>query len=117
MRSAVLVLFVLLAMVSNVVGFAPRLVGSLRSFVRSATTTSVTGAAGTTEYRVFFNDNGKVISPWHDIPLKSGDFFNFVNEIPKYVACWSSTLYTRTHFFFFIHTRTRTPAHLPPNNR
>ena len=86
MRSAVLVLFVLLAMVSNVLGFAPRLVGSLRSFVRSATTTSVTGAAGTTEYRVFFNDNGKAISPWHDIPLKSGDFFNFVNEIPKCVA-------------------------------
>ena len=28
------------------------------------------GLADTIEYRVFFNKDGKEISPWHDIPLK-----------------------------------------------
>ncbi|KAL5704203.1 inorganic diphosphatase [Ranunculus cassubicifolius] len=37
------------------------------------------------DYRVFFqDDSGKKVSPWHDIPLKSGDgVFNFIVEIPK----------------------------------
>jgi inorganic pyrophosphatase len=46
--------------------------------------TSVAGDAGTESFRVFFDEAGKKISPWHDIPLKAGDLFNFVNEIPKY---------------------------------
>lgn len=53
-----------------------------RAFARAATT-SPAGQAGTETYRVFFKDGDKNISPWHDIPLKSGDLFNFVNEIPK----------------------------------
>lgn len=48
-----------------------------------AYTTSATGTAGTTDYRIYFKDGDKTISPWHDIPLKSGDLFNFINEIPK----------------------------------
>ena len=28
------------------------------------------GEAETQEYRVFFSEKGKDISPWHDIPLK-----------------------------------------------
>ena len=31
-----------------------------------------------------FKDGDKTISPWHDIPLKSGALYNFINEIPKY---------------------------------
>jgi inorganic pyrophosphatase len=46
--------------------------------------TSVKGEAGTESYRMFFEEGGKTISPWHDIPLKNGDNFNFINEIPKY---------------------------------
>ncbi len=45
---------------------------------------SASGEAGTTEFRVFFKSGDKAISPWHDIPLKDGDLYNFVNEIPKY---------------------------------
>jgi inorganic pyrophosphatase len=49
-------------------------------------TTSVSGTpAGFSEsYRLFFEENGKKISPWHDIPLKSGEYYNAVIEIPKY---------------------------------
>jgi len=37
------------------------------------------------DFRIFFKDSSsKVVSPWHDIPLKSGEgTFNFVCEIPK----------------------------------
>jgi inorganic pyrophosphatase len=42
------------------------------------------GEPGTTEFRVFFERDGKKISPWHDIPLKSGDYYNFISEIPKF---------------------------------
>jgi len=44
------------------------------------------GEKGTLEYRVQFKDgSGKDISPWHDIPLKTGEagVFNMLNEIPK----------------------------------
>lgn len=51
---------------------------------RSAVSTTTSGQAATTEYRVHFHDNGKSISPWHDIPLRNGEYFNFINEIPKY---------------------------------
>ncbi|KAJ1381455.1 putative inorganic pyrophosphatase [Ochromonadaceae sp. CCMP2298] len=50
----------------------------------AAVSTSTSGEAGTDTFRVNFADGGKAISPWHDIPLKDGEFFNFVNEIPKY---------------------------------
>lgn len=46
--------------------------------------TSTSGEVGTTDYRLFFKDGEKTISPWHDIPLKSGDLFNCIIEIPKY---------------------------------
>ena len=51
---------------------------------RLASTTTITeGATATPQYRVFFKDGEKTISPWHDIPLKSGEYFNFIAEIPK----------------------------------
>jgi inorganic pyrophosphatase len=52
--------------------------------VRAAISTSTSGAEATPDFRIHFADDGKQISPWHDIPLKSGDHFHFVNEIPKY---------------------------------
>lgn len=51
---------------------------------RSAVTTTSSGQVATPEYRLHFFDDGKPISPWHDIPLKNGEFFNFIAEIPKF---------------------------------
>jgi inorganic pyrophosphatase len=42
------------------------------------------GEAATTEFRINFHKDGNTISPWHDIPLKDGEFYNTVIEIPKY---------------------------------
>eukprot|EP00930_Biecheleria_cincta_P010728 TRINITY_DN1129_c0_g1_i6.p1 TRINITY_DN1129_c0_g1~~TRINITY_DN1129_c0_g1_i6.p1 ORF type:complete len:267 (-),score=63.85 TRINITY_DN1129_c0_g1_i6:243-1043(-) len=50
----------------------------------SAVTTHVVGQIGTPDYRLQFKDaSGKSISPWHDIPLKAGDHYNCLIEIPK----------------------------------
>ena len=46
-------------------------------------TSSSQGESGTTDFRVFFKNGGATISPWHDIPLKEGSLFNYINEIPK----------------------------------
>ena len=51
---------------------------------RAAVTSSTVGEVGTTDFRVVFKDGDKTISPWHDIPLKDGNLYNFINEIPKY---------------------------------
>jgi inorganic pyrophosphatase len=48
--------------------------------------TLVDGTQGSPEYRLRFKDaSGKDISPWHDIPLHTGekDVFNALIEIPK----------------------------------
>ena len=50
----------------------------------SMVATEQAGEVATESYRMFFKDGSSNISPWHDIPLKDGDLFNFVNEIPKY---------------------------------
>eukprot|EP00607_Mallomonas_marina_P006438 CAMPEP_0182427224 /NCGR_PEP_ID=MMETSP1167-20130531/16026_1 /TAXON_ID=2988 /ORGANISM="Mallomonas Sp, Strain CCMP3275" /LENGTH=235 /DNA_ID=CAMNT_0024609305 /DNA_START=176 /DNA_END=883 /DNA_ORIENTATION=+ len=49
-----------------------------------AISSTASGEVGTTEFRVNFKRDDAAISPWHDISLKDGDLFNFVNEIPKY---------------------------------
>ena len=54
------------------------------NFARAAITTTTTGTAGTDSFRLVFKDGDKTISPWHDIPLKDGELFNFINEIPRY---------------------------------
>lgn len=65
--------------------FAPPVVDSARSFEHA-------GTFGRPDYKlVFKNDKGKLISPWHDIPLQEKraegkNEFNFVVEIPKGVA-------------------------------
>ena len=61
---------------------APRVMR--RSAHLSALSTNVAGTEGTESFRLFFKEGDKTISPWHDIPLKNGDNFNFINEIPKY---------------------------------
>eukprot|EP00597_Dinobryon_sp_UTEXLB2267_P015041 CAMPEP_0170113420 /NCGR_PEP_ID=MMETSP0020_2-20130122/9879_1 /TAXON_ID=98059 /ORGANISM="Dinobryon sp., Strain UTEXLB2267" /LENGTH=259 /DNA_ID=CAMNT_0010339775 /DNA_START=798 /DNA_END=1577 /DNA_ORIENTATION=+ len=64
------------------------LLGGFRNFrtslATSAYTTTSSGDLATPEYRIKFSSDGKDISPWHDIPLKDGEYFNFINEIPKY---------------------------------
>jgi len=44
------------------------------------------GSVNTEDYRVYFKDSqtGNVISPFHDIPLKNGENFNMVVEIPRW---------------------------------
>ena len=45
------------------------------------------GGTNDTKYRMTFHENNKQISPWHDIPLKTGQkegIYNFICEIPKY---------------------------------
>jgi len=51
-----------------------------------AVKTVADGTPGTVEYRLRFqDDNGKDISPWHDIPLHTGEdgVYNALFEIPK----------------------------------
>jgi inorganic pyrophosphatase len=55
-----------------------------RVAARTAVTITNTGEVGTDSFRVVFKDGDKIISPWHDIPLKNGDLYNFINEITKY---------------------------------
>ena len=44
----------------------------------------VQGEASSMDYRIFFKEGEKAISPWHDIPLSAGgNLYNFVCEIPK----------------------------------
>lgn len=53
---------------------------------RRALTTVAEGKQGTLEYRLRYKDeNGKDLSPWHDIPLEAGKpgVFNAIIEIPK----------------------------------
>jgi inorganic pyrophosphatase len=50
----------------------------------------VIGAPYTFEHRIFFEKNGVVVSPWHDIPLlasaptASPQIFNMIVEIPRW---------------------------------
>merc|ERR1719453_1735029 len=47
-------------------------------------TTESKGEFGTTDFEMTFFQDGKVISPWHDVPLSAGDgLYNMLTEIPK----------------------------------
>jgi inorganic pyrophosphatase len=77
-----LALIVLVVQLLSINAFIGR--GFVRTGVATRAATTTAGEAGTETYRLFFTEGDKNISPWHDIPLKNGDMFNFVNEIPKY---------------------------------
>ncbi|KAI8987268.1 inorganic pyrophosphatase [Mycotypha africana] len=50
-------------------------------------TTRSVGAPNTVDYRVYFENNGQVISPFHDIPLFANEektIYNMVVEIPRW---------------------------------
>lgn len=52
-----------------------------------AYTTRVVGQPDTTEYRVFIEKDGQVVSPFHDIPLfadEANGIYNMVVEIPRW---------------------------------
>jgi hypothetical protein len=52
--------------------------------VRMAYTSEPKGDFPSLDYRIFFKDDGKTVSPWHDIPLRNADgTFNAIIEIPK----------------------------------
>jgi inorganic pyrophosphatase len=48
-----------------------------------STSTEVVGETATESFRLKFKGESGTISPWHDIPLKEGDNYNMVVEIPK----------------------------------
>ncbi|KAL3757155.1 hypothetical protein ACHAWU_004587 [Discostella pseudostelligera] len=64
-------------------------VSSTRSYVPATIlhgyTTATSGEAATESFRLNFNNDASVISPWHDIPLKGSTegTYNAVIEIPK----------------------------------
>ena len=60
---------------------APVAASALR--VRGGATTE-SGEFGTTDFVMAFEEEGKAISPWHDIPLEAGDgLYNMLTEIPR----------------------------------
>jgi inorganic pyrophosphatase len=51
---------------------------------RMAYTSEPKGDFPSMDYRIFFKEDGKTLSPWHDIPLRNADgTFNAIIEIPK----------------------------------
>jgi len=52
-----------------------------------ASGTGVEGQYGTKDFTVYLKQQGKTISPWHDLPLKaSQDAYTAVIEIPMYTT-------------------------------
>ncbi|GAB0493266.1 hypothetical protein MMPV_004542 [Pyropia vietnamensis] len=51
----------------------------------SSLSTEARGDEGTLDYRLYYTASGVDVSPWHDIPLYTGEanVVNYVNEIPK----------------------------------
>eukprot|EP00964_Phaeocystis_antarctica_P082412 scaffold51676_cov66-Phaeocystis_antarctica.AAC.1 len=46
--------------------------------------TTESGEFGTTGFVMAFEEGGKAVSPWHDIPLEAGDgLYNMLTEIPR----------------------------------
>jgi len=55
-----------------------------RQVVSAAFESETTGDFPSFDFRIFFTEGGKKVSPWHDIPLYNDDgTLNFVCEIPK----------------------------------
>jgi len=71
-------------------GFTPRYVGRCYPFPYFELKLTLVGAANTFDYRIYFEKNGVVVSPWHDIPLlassptASPQIFNMIVEIPRW---------------------------------
>jgi inorganic pyrophosphatase len=69
----------------------PARLSQSRQFVSTRSTAEITaytikekGAADSTDYRVFFHQGDKLVSPWHEIPLHAGDgLLHYICEIPK----------------------------------
>ena len=49
----------------------------------SYSTTKI-GSKYTQSFKTYITCNGEVLSPFHDIPYKSGVYYNCVNEIPRF---------------------------------
>merc|ERR1719231_1894217 len=83
-------LFVLAATGLNGMQVASRLPAS-RVMLRAMTRMAIpkveleeAGEFGTTDYSMTFKSEGKVISPWHDMPPElEGGLYNMLTEIPK----------------------------------
>ncbi|GAB4815497.1 hypothetical protein N2152v2_002543 [Parachlorella kessleri] len=57
---------------------------SVAASTKSRYVAETKGEPETLEFRVFLQEKGTTVSPWHDIPLHAGDgLLHFVCEIPK----------------------------------
>jgi len=55
-----------------------------RGMAKMAIELEEAGEFGTTDYTMTFKQDGKVVSPWHDMPLElEGGMYNMLTEIPK----------------------------------
>jgi len=43
-----------------------------------------TGSKYASSYRVYLKKDGKAISPFHDVPLMENEYYNVINEIPRF---------------------------------
>jgi hypothetical protein len=50
--------------------------------------TSSSGELGTLAFRQRYREDGREISPWHDIPLRNGNDFNFITEVCPFPSGW-----------------------------
>ena len=67
---------------SRIFGFSTSRLFSTTGNKEISYTASESGTVGTDNYRISFtNVNGKVISPWHDVPLENGNYHNFICEV------------------------------------
>jgi len=75
-------------------GMAPSRLPASRMLMRSMSRVAGTrmaaleleesGEFGTTDFSMTFKEGGKVVSPWHDMPLElDGGLYNMLTEIPK----------------------------------
>merc|ERR1719182_1032987 len=82
------VLFVTAALGLNMAVRAPASRVAVRAMSRLASPRMLElvedGEFGTTDYSMTFKEGGKVVSPWHDMPLElEGGMYNMLTEIPK----------------------------------
>jgi 3'-phosphoadenosine 5'-phosphosulfate synthase len=56
------------------------------------------GVYGSKNYKLYPTVGGKIVSPWHDIPLDSGDgLYNMVVEIPMYSSAKMEVMKDQVH--------------------
>jgi hypothetical protein len=88
--------------------FGRRIVRPLFGCALRLQATLAKGQEGSLDWRCYFEESGKRISPWHDISMRAPSpcgGFHFVNEIPRKCAAATAPLTRSTTAKFEISTR------------